>query len=222
MSLLSVIDRIAQIEAMLGQAAPAAKATAVTSTPSTTASSFESALAQASTTGRSSTTSTDAATQSSAVSSTATDTSVTVPDSLQDVPYAAQIVAAAKKYAVDPDLVRAVIEHESGFDRNATSPVGAQGLMQLMPGTAKGLGVSDPYDPAQSIDGGTHFLADLLKRFNGDVRLALAAYDAGPGAVERYGGVPPYAETQQYVTWVMNRLDQLKAAETQTTERSSS
>jgi soluble lytic murein transglycosylase-like protein len=117
--------------------------------------------------------------------------------------YDAEIGAAASKYGVDPALVRALIAQESGFDPTATSPAGAQGLMQLMPATARGFGVTDPYDPAQSIDAGTRYLGGQLDRFGGDVRLALAAYNAGPGAVERFGGVPPYAETQRYVENVL-------------------
>lgn len=118
------------------------------------------------------------------------------------VPYAEEIAAASSRHGLDPALVRAVIEQESGFDPRATSPAGAGGLMQLMPGTARGLGV-DPYDPAQAIEGGTRYLRAQLDRFGGDVSLALAAYNAGPGAVERFGGVPPYAETQRYVERVL-------------------
>lgn len=118
------------------------------------------------------------------------------------------ISVAAAREGVDPALVRAVVRHESGFDPDATSRAGAMGLMQLMPETARSLGVTDPYDPVQSIDGGTRFLRQLLERFGGDVRLAVAAYNAGPGAIERYGGVPPYDETQRYVANVLATYDQ--------------
>ena len=116
-----------------------------------------------------------------------------------DGKYDDRIQASAAREGVDPALVRAIVAHESGFNANATSSAGAQGLMQLMPATARGLGVTNSYDPAQNIAGGTHLIRTLLDRYDGDLSLALAAYSAGPGAVARYGGIPPYGETQAYV-----------------------
>ncbi len=128
------------------------------------------------------------------------------------VPFAAEIEAAAARHGVDPALLKGLIRQESGFDPNAQSPAGATGLTQLMPGTAAALGVRDPRDPVQAIEGGAKYLAEQLRRFGGDPAKALAAYNAGPGAVQRHGGVPPYAETQQYVQRVLAFAEQYRGA----------
>lgn len=115
----------------------------------------------------------------------------------------AMIDSTAEKYGVDAKLVKAVVKQESGFNPNAKSKVGALGLMQLMPATAKGLGVTDPMNPQQNIEGGVKYLKSLLERFHGNTILALAAYNAGPNAVSKYDGVPPYKETQNYVKSIL-------------------
>lgn len=112
----------------------------------------------------------------------------------------------AEKYGVDPALFSALIQQESGFNPKAVSPAGAQGLTQLMPKTGRSLGVTDPFDPKQNLEGGAKYLAQMLKEFNGDRKLALAAYNAGPGAVKRYGGIPPFSETQNYVKRILDNL----------------
>lgn len=111
---------------------------------------------------------------------------------------------ASQKHGVPVALLKAVARAESGFRSDAVSPAGAQGLMQLMPATGRGLGVTNPFDPEQSIDAGARYLKEGLKKFGGDERLALAAYNAGPGAVKKHGGIPPYKETQEYVRKVMD------------------
>lgn len=184
----TVLSRVAEISARIetvtAGATPAATQ-AATPTSAPTRSSFANLLADASTTG----------------------TSV-VPTSPGR--YDELIERAAQREGVDPDLIRAVIKNESGFDPSATSHAGAKGLMQLMPATARGLGVTDPYDPAQSIAAGTRMLGRLVERYDGDLSLALAAYNAGSGAVARYGGIPPYEETQNYVRKVLGTYAELQ------------
>jgi soluble lytic murein transglycosylase-like protein len=219
MSLDSAISRISQLQAMLAGTAPPAPATTATSptafagalatatdgsTANATLAAMSSPLGAAvsagdDTTGDGSTT--DPAAALAAMSSplgaaTTTGLANALPAS---VPYGAQITAAATANGIDPALLAGLIKQESGFNPNAGSPAGARGLTQLMPGTAATLGVSNVLDPAQSIQAGAKYLKQQLDTFGGDVTKALAAYNAGPGAVQRFGGVPPYAETQNYV-----------------------
>ena len=114
------------------------------------------------------------------------------------------IAQSARRHKVDPALVKAVLHTESFFDQMAVSHKGAQGLMQLMPATARSLGVDDPFNPWQNIEGGTKYLAYLMRRFDGNLEHSLAAYNAGETTVRRHGGIPPYRETQKYVKRVMS------------------
>jgi len=118
----------------------------------------------------------------------------------------AQAAQIAEKFGIDPVLFQALIQQESAFNPKAISSAGAMGLTQLMPRTAKSLGVTDPLDPTQNMEGGAKYLSQLLKQFKGDRKLALAAYNAGPGAVSRYGGIPPFKETQNYVNKILGNI----------------
>jgi soluble lytic murein transglycosylase-like protein len=181
-SAATALARVNEIQAMI------ATSTGVQSPAATSGASFDQQLVQASAGGQ------------GAVSASAT--APIAGASGGDGPYKAEIDAAAQKYGLDPALLRGLIRQESNFDPNAGSPAGAQGLTQLMPGTAAALGCTNVHDPAQNIDAGARYLRQQLDAFGGDVSKALAAYNAGPGAVKRYGGVPPYAETQNYVRQV--------------------
>lgn len=123
----------------------------------------------------------------------------------REKPYERIIDLYANQYGISPWLIKSIIWAESCFDSNAVSRVGAEGLMQLMPGTAKALGVKNSFDPIANIQSGVFYFSDLLKRFDQNVKFALAAYNAGPTTVSKYGGIPPYKETQQYVSKVLKK-----------------
>jgi hypothetical protein len=146
--------------------------------------------------------------------------SAPIKQSTQSAPQAPQlpidinelVASASGTYSLDPDLVNSVIRAESGFNVRAVSPKGAQGLMQLMPQTASALGVENAFDPQANVEGGTRYLRELLERYNFDLIKALAAYNAGPERVERYGGVPPYYETKAYVARIVRDFNRKKLA----------
>jgi soluble lytic murein transglycosylase-like protein len=172
---LAIADRIEQIEAMLAQAEGSASATATTGTSTDFASALQNATATA--------------------ASTATTSGGTQYDAL--------IQQAAERNGVDPAVLHGLIQQESNFNPGAQSSAGATGLTQLMPGTATSVGVSNPLNPAEAIEGGARYLGRLMNEFSGNTTDALAAYNAGPAAVKQYGGVPPYAETESYVSKVL-------------------
>jgi len=126
--------------------------------------------------------------------------------------YDEAITKASRQFRVEPSLIKAVIRAESDFDRKAVSRKGAQGLMQLMPNTAQLMEVADPFDPEENILGGTRYLSLMLERFQNNVQLALAAYNAGPERVEQYKGIPPFPETRTFVERVLRFYDQYAAA----------
>jgi soluble lytic murein transglycosylase-like protein len=194
-SAATALARVNEIQAMI------ATSTGVQSPAATTGPSFDQQLMQASASGPG--------------VAAPTATAPIAGASGGDGPYKAEIDAAAQKYGLDPALLRGLIRQESNFDPNAGSPAGAQGLCQLMPGTAAALGCTNVNDPAQNIDAGARYLRQQLDAFGGDVSKALAAYNAGPGAVQRYGGVPPYAETQNYVRQVQAYAAEYRGQSTQ-------
>lgn len=135
------------------------------------------------------------------------------PQALQPQELNQVIHTVSDQHHLDPDFISSVIHAESGFNQHAVSPKGAQGLMQLMPGTASKLGISNAFDPRANVEGGTRYLSELLERYNFDVIKALAAYNAGPQRVQQYGGVPPYYETRTYVARIVRDYNRKKLAE---------
>ena len=123
------------------------------------------------------------------------------------------IIEKSKKYDLDPNLLAGLLKQESNFNPYAVSHCGAMGLGQLMPETARSLGVTDPFNAAQNIDGAAKYLSQQLKTFGGNKEKALAAYNAGPGAVKKYGGIPPYRETQNYVASIKSHVNQISKAD---------
>ena len=204
MSIDAVVARVSELEQMLRMQGPGAAAQS--------SASFAAQLSSA----------TSAAAGTAPTASVSAASPVTGATTLPaGTPYAAEITAAATKHGVDPALLAGLVKQESNFNPNAGSPAGAQGLTQLMPATAASLGVANVHDPAQALDGGAKYLRQQLDRFDGDVARALAAYNAGPGAVERFGGVPPYAETQEYVRRVQANAADYRAAGSAGTARTS-
>jgi len=190
MSIEVAISRMSQIQAMFAAGTPAQAQQAKPAA-------FSAALASAQ-----GSTGTGTNTNFAALASVAPTTATAATGASElpaGTPYAAEITAAAKANGVDPALLAGLVKQESGFKADAGSHAGARGLTQLMPATAAGLGVTNVLDPVQNLNGGAKYLKQQLDAFNGDTALALAAYNAGPGAVKRFGGIPPYAETQNYV-----------------------
>ncbi len=188
---LAVSQRVAQLQSLIEQTAHAAAGESSTesvaaTTPASTSPSFAETLQAA-----------------SGTATTASATPLSAGESAQSSQYDSLVEAAAQRYGIEPAVLHGLIQQESGFDPSAQSSAGASGLTQLMPATASSMGVANPLNPAESIEGGARYLSQLMGQFSGNTTDALAAYNAGPGAVKQYGGVPPYAETQSYVTKVL-------------------
>lgn len=180
----AIAQRVRQLQTLIEQTGQ------IASSPSATTSDFSSVLQAASTAGQ-------------AQAAYPATPSASSEGSSQAGGYEGMIAQAAQRYGLDPAVLHGLIQQESGFDPNSQSSAGAAGLTQLMPGTASSLGVANPLDPSESIEGGARYLSQLMGQFGGNTTEALAAYNAGPGAVQQYGGVPPYAETQSYVSKVL-------------------
>jgi cell wall-associated NlpC family hydrolase len=199
MSVTDAMQSVEQIQQWIAAIDP--NATPATQTQAADSTSFADQLSQAQ--GGTPDPSTDVSTGSAAATLGATGADAT--------PYDSMIIQAAQANGIDPALLKGLVKQESGFNASAVSGAGAEGLTQLMPSTAAGLGVTDPTDPLQSLMGGAKYLKRALDQFGGNESLALAAYNAGGGAVQRYGGIPPYPETQAYVPKVLAAAQQYRA-----------
>jgi len=197
----AALSRVSEIEQMLAQAANGFNTTGSTSASSTTSSSsdFSSLLASA---------------------ASASDTAGSSTSSAGESEYASTIDAAASAYGLNPSILTGLVKQESGFNADAVSSSGAEGLTQVMPENFAADGITDPFDPTQSIYGGAKQLSEDLSEFGGNYSDALAAYNAGSGAVEEYGGVPPYAQTQSYVTDILAYAQQQNSAGTASGDQS--
>ncbi len=197
------MQRVRELQALIAktQGVPASASSSAAGTTS-----FSSALAQAS-----------ASTQTPVASASSYQAGAGEAQSSQ---YESLIAQAAQRYGIDPAVLHGLIQQESGFDPSSESSAGAAGLTQLMPETAASMGVANPLNPAESIEGGARYLSGLMSQFGGNTTDALAAYNAGPGAVKQYGGVPPYAETQDYVTKVLGYAQAWRQAHPETVSSS--
>lgn len=202
----SAIARIAELQTLVARATGVDPAAATSASAANGGAAFSQALASASA----------AAAPYAPLGATGFGSNVTAAGGATGLgepsPFDGLIAAAAQRHGLDPAVLKGLIRAESNFDPTVTSSAGAAGLVQLMPSTAAALGVADRLDPAQSIEGGARYLRQQLDAFGGDLTLALAAYNAGPGAVRRYGGVPPYAETQAYVQKVTAYAGEYRSA----------
>ena len=207
---LAVLQRVQQLQELIetarGLASPGSASAAGTgsSYPQSSNGDFASALQAATSADASGVADTSAVTGSPGIDYQAVEGTAGSGESGE---YESLIAQAASRNGLDPAVLHGLIEQESGFDPSATSSAGASGLTQLMPGTASSLGVANPLNPAESIEGGARYLGELMSQFGGNTEDALAAYNAGPGAVQQYGGIPPYAETQAYVSNVLGNAE---------------
>lgn len=195
-------SRVAELQQMIQEVETGPSAAQTASASSSGSGGFSEQLSEASAASGQAT-GAPVSTGASPTAATAYATGATGTPVNSSVPFAEQINAAAARNGLDPSLLAGLIKAESNFDPTVGSGAGAQGLTELMPGTAESVGVKDPHNPTESIEGGARVLREMLDKFGGNTELALAAYNAGPGAVEQYNGIPPYPETQTYVPRVL-------------------